>query len=683
MRARSFRTGARTAVAIAAAVLALPSLAAATYTTCEPGNPDPARGCPKFDPQVEVGVQMPFVNAPSSLIFRFAQADLTMPAVDISYYVPKGWRFGVNQVRPAMRQDGITPATKCEQVYTGLGNHTDGVAARVGNAEYLSGGVVGMTAHIDMTRNEGPRNRRPPGTDLNWKPDPATFGYRTGKSSLVFLNWDAPTLTATLCMYVYSTDPRLDHSDDPNDLCNQRGVAPVGQADSQTKDQNCEAAREHLIPVTLTQIPAGEELSERFGWRVHFNLSSVYRQKYLFEQSATVLKQIFGLPSQSVGNWNTNKVTGEKQAVFFSRAPATPGSYEFRALLETCAQGFNPVGAAQMCKNNDERLSRIRSTFIDVTMPPTSVVHDFGRLTGPAGSTGMPLGFGLVRGAEEVSIPWTQPPSNPAAGVKGYVLVVAEPGDQDGRHIEYLVTDPADPEFDPSVCGEDGAGECSRTLHFPLSSVGGGVVLDGSAKYDVALVTVYKDRSRTDSRDGDPLCDDGTGLGRLCSELGLAKPRVVAPGVSRWEFLIAPEEWPNAFVEARDFVPSGGKGSFTAPAYMLLVDFSLRRAKFLIWNPWAPMAAFAAGSNGIVGSGDSGVVSFASSNVLGAPSFRFDGVAYPRGVGPPPPGVPSVNDPTAHYEANGVFVWLDSKGLPNTPNGMPTERVEPFEGKRL
>jgi hypothetical protein len=269
---------------------------------------------------------------------------------------------------------------------------------------------------------------------------------------------------------------------------------------------------------------------------------------------------------------------------------------------------------------------------------------------------------------------------------------VAEPGNQDSRHFEYLVTqkymvDEANnpilvngekvpnPEFDSRVpCGPDGtAPTCSVQLNFPLSNSAGGITNDTDAKYDVALVTVYANGVRTDGK-----CDKDAG-GVVRPEGATCDPsaptaKLVAPGMSYWQVMVTHKEWPVSFVEYQDFRGNGGGAAFTGPAFMLFVDFDTKQGEFVRWNPavGAKADVFAGTSTATAGALEFGVVSFGNfSPVGGARTFRFDGLV--------------LLCPSATYgvtDACGTFSLFDPKN-PGTDDGwtaQPTLAAEYFEG---
>lgn len=668
-----------------ATVLAVPPIATAHPTDCgTPGKPV----CPGFNASVEVGTSGKYVNLTSSLTFRLNQPDGAMPILGVTHMIPRGWRFSVGSVRPALRTDG-SPAQACNEIYSNLGNHRNNKAATLGSAENL--GFGGVVADTDGTREKGPRNQTPRPTKFGTYPGKSAGGG--GPGSVPFIAWNPDTETASMCMYLYSKDYRLDYAADPTDACNLRGSG-YEQVDTAVKDPNCEAAREHLVDVTLQKIKEPDPDAASFGWKIDYDLSSFYRNAFLFGQHFSPLAHELVIGGLSAGNWNEAEA-GVRSPVTFSRTPSQPGSYPFETRLTACEDGMASPPAADVCRAGKRRTHAVLRT-VDIDLPPSSSIRDFARISGPTGPSGMPSTYALIRGTSSMKVTWKQPPPNPLLAVKGYVLVVANPGDQDSRHFEYLVTNPAVAGYDKrALCNEDGRAEtCSLTLNFPLPGLS--KPLDGDGFYDLALVTLYTDGTRTDGR-----CDDGSGIGAACPDF-----KVVAPGVSIWHVLMRSDKWPNAYVETQSFRASGGGFRRAAPAFMLMVDFELQRAEFILWraNPKCnsdPTAlglipeglvclpalrpeVYASGNTRtIAGRLDAGVVSFTSaSGPSDSPAIRFDGVVFPAGLGPVwvDPNTLVVSQP----EARGVFTFYDTKGrLPNPPNGLPGGMGEMFEGRRL
>lgn len=671
------RRSSRIAAIVVAIVMALPAAGVANHTTC----PDESGPCPVFEPDLQVDLSASFANSPSTLTMRWAETDHTAPIVDVQYLLPRGWRFAVNTIRPAEKTAGGA-ATSCGDVFTGLNSHRDLQAARLQKAENLAG-AIGMTANIDINRNNTERNRSIPGS--------VRFGtVRDNGPALAFLNWDPSARVAKMCMYLWAFDWRLDHSDTQTDLCNERGSGTetnvVRPAPNDTDDPLCELGRQHLVEVTLEEID-----DPQFGWRVHYDLSSFYKNKHLFDQRFSPLSSTFYFNVLSGGNWNRNPVTNQLQPVVFSRTPQAAGRYPFRAVLSTCAQGMVAPPSASVCRNG-AMFTRTLEQSIDITQPPSAIIHDFAKLTGPAGPAPLPAGYAIRRNTSTVPVTWTQV-ANAAERVKAYAVTIAPSGDQDGRVQQYLAIDPSSPVFDPrEPCGPDGAAaSCSLTLNFPMSGIGGSI-LTGDGVYDIVLVTVYADGHRSDG-----LCDDGTVSGSPCDPT-TQDVRTIAPGASKIQLVMSADPWPDTYIENQRFVKPGVSDkdptrTYQAPASVLLVDFAAQRARFIVArvNPQCSGGTclatrtrpqvYEATSRGIVGANGTGVVSFETLDPEGR-LVRFDAVIFPPGSGPP-----HIADPTflavTNPEARGTFIVVDDKGLPNPPSGMPTVFFEPFEGQRI
>lgn len=731
---------ARIAIAVVAATLVGQGQADANHSTCDNG----AGGtCPALSVDLVAGPQVPFTDAVSGLTFRMSQPNHASPALDVTYLVPRGWKFTTASIRPAEANaartvaaeqstnsfvytnltavgpavtvtipasgqidlrltatisnteegresfmgfaaeganviapsdafavkhtqargpdgallpgqrvggtfslGGLAPgsttftakyrttggtarfrdrtieilglaATRCDSsddgIYTGgVDQHTDGQPEDVGKAEILAGGV-GMSARITPDPIDG-------------QPATIEFGYRLAepppreaqlrRPSLTFLGWDGTT--ARLCLYLYANRAVLDAGGFPR--------YPPQQP------------REHMIPVELTKLTGDLD----FGWSIHFDLTTVYNDPPLVQKQISVTQLLFYIESLTGGTWNTNRLTGARESINFSRTPSTPGRYEFRGIFRGCRDGirlfgYDPPNGAQadrrvliddpldfsvLCRT-PETVAVTRSVFVDITPPPTSYRHRAARMTGPA-TLGLPAGYGLVRDATSVDLSWRQPAAEPGVSetVKAYALAIAVPGDEENMHFEYVVTDPADPSFDPRrPCGAEGtSASCTLTLEFPLFTTGE-KMLTADGKYDVALVTVFADGHRTDGR-----CDDGTGPGRQCDPAE-RDFTIAGQGVSTWQFLIRSDPWPHAFVDRQLLVRSGTAGRATeAPNHLLLVDYRRHRAEFTFWNPLSRAESFFRASMLVQGDDDlgTGIVETDSGEIVSsAPAWRL------------------------------------------------------------
>lgn len=661
----------RLAAAILGAAIALPGLAVADHTTCTgPG----AGGCPIFNPGMIMGPEMAFTDTPSGIGFRYGLTDHTMPVLEATYLLPKGWQFAVSSVRPANVPAG-THEAQCNDAYSGEENDADDQAATLGEAENLAGGV-GMTVTDEYHRN-------------NFL-DPMKFGYTPGsrsnsalpffppdftsrEPSLAFLNWNPTTKVARMCLYLYANDGTVGSYDE---------MGMSGDADPLKVDDtdSIQAAREYMIPVTLTQLTSDPE----FGWAIDFSMTQLYANNdHIFTQTqATVLDQLFYINSLSGGNWNINPVTGKKEYATFSTSPVNPGDYKFRAVMKTCAESIDDTHTAgdthsTVC-TNDNLFSKVIDKIVRITPPPGNILRDFGVLTGPAGG-GAPLAgtrWGVVRGTTNVTIPWNQPPKNPALGIRGYELAVGIPGDLNSRHIERIITDTALPlQFDTRApCGATGNdASCSVTLSFPLAGLSGDLGREG--KYDISLVTIYKDGTRTDGR-----CDNGLPQGVQCPA-SQAAFQVAPPGSSTWSFFITHRDYPVAFAEVSTYnqtgATAGTPGGVTrkVPFYLLLVNFATKQGLFVDTHPYGGAAdVYFAPSNQIIGDNASGhgAIAFGSGTVAGATTnFRFDGQTL---IGA------NLDITIAPLSAGGVFTLYNVKGAPATA-GLPDAFIHDFVGE--
>ncbi len=622
----------RFAAAIVGAAIALPGLAVAGISDCTPGV-----DCPVFDPDLVAGPQVgtnaepasATTDTPSSLMFRFSAQDQTMPVVDATYYVPTGWQFNFGSLRAAQVSDATdgtvgAPVTSCDQVYRNDDNDADDAAATLDRAENLAGGV-GMSIATSYTRDQGWPAPKYGYSVLGPDDQPSNQNSttRSQNPSLAFLNWDGTT--ANLCLYLYANTNRIASYDEDDELS-----LLLGPPSSEKQ-----FAREHIIPVTIQKIAD----DPKFGWKIHFDTTSVYRwsgrrfdaapilDSFYLDQDAMITDFQFYLNDISGGNWN--QVFGQPSGrIVVSKTPATPGTYEFRGDLSTCEKGFD-ISTATGCVDN-ALFTVTRSRVWDITPAPSQVIHTFGRLTGPV-STGQftDSRFAVIRGSNKATVTWSQPPANPAVKPKGFVLAIANPNDHESRHIQRIITSTTDPVGDPNdarlPCGPTGTdATCSVTLEFPLQGLS--KVLKGEGKYDISLATIWQDGYRTDNIEGRPLCDNGTALGALCST-SIPAPKVVSPGTSTWSIYITKTAWPDSLVGSTKVAINTAEASYSAPKYLMLLDLALKKAAFVDLNPgggkatlWGPVT-----SNLIRGDLPRPVIIFDSGSYLGnGERFRFD-----------------------------------------------------------
>jgi hypothetical protein len=707
------------AVMLASGGVSASSPARANHTTCttgaNSGQPLRSTDCPSLSLDYQPLIASPYIDIPTSITYRYFQGDHASPMVDATYFVPTGWRFAVESV-PAGQAPGGTPATQCSNMYDGLGGTSP---ARLVRGELLSEGT-GMITRFGGLREQafyGIGGMSSAGT-----PSPGN----ARRAALSFLRWTPPTPAtpgiADLCMYEFTDN----------------GTITQGTS-----------AKEFFIPIQLIQIPAGDPLATKWSWKVHFDMSTFLRKKWVFDNTLSVLYNAFDIAAYS--RRRTIRPDGREawvDSVAFSRTPREPTAGVLRAEFVTCREGLNPPSVPSppnpICRN-DATFTDVRTVVVNISPPPDSEPYNFALLEGPGedlntgpGAGPNPVGgFSLVRGVTSASVFWGQPRIGPDKTVKGYVLAVAEPGDQDSRHFDYFIVqrylvdsrnrivrdaegNPVlNPEFDPRVpCGDDGTLSCTFSLEFPMTGVGG-KILDGNAKYDLALITVYADGARTDG-----LCDDGTPQGVMCDP---SRPAftVFAPGISTWQFVMRTKSWPGAFLETRTETTTAidpetrsvAVISVRNPRFLLLVNFPARAAEFFIWGanavyalqrrlgppleqrvPNAMLFGYAPGfaqqgkgqsftgqSISIFGSDDVGLISFGNFKPDGASqSFRFDGFAArfaARGnfmvydphnwtLGQPPAIPPDPSNPFPRPPC------LSVTGGPCTPTAI----IEPFEG---
>lgn len=599
-----------------------------------------------FDPRLTMGAASTVVDTASNLTMNVTQVDHAPLIRDFQMAIPAGWRLSVGTVDPST-------LGSCVDAAEDFPSYLLTSPKALENMESV--GLATIKLATKDTRDPNPRIT--PENAFNtpqWNPGPAIYdgggflGHGSPAAGLWFHRWDPVESTATLCGIVRTDNTRI-----PTEL------------------------RELIFQLDLKLMSDG-------SWNLSFDFDaapgaaagfrSVTDNEAFLASEVSILEVRLQITDLTGGNFQ-RKADGTKCdpnsrngynpcKVIFSRTPVTPANYPFRGTFSECQ---NVAGCAS--------LPTIREVIIPITNLPSTFVHEAAVLTGP-GSPQIPVGYGFFDDTDSVTVTWNQPPTNPREDVRAYVLLIARAGDKEGR-FEYMILDPADPGVDSRrPCGEDGrAPSCSLSLAFPLT---GSPHLQGEGKYDLALVTIYRDGHRTDGR-----CDDGTGAGVVCSSsTGF---RIVPKGVSTWEFFITRKAWPNAFAEVQIITPSGAApGTFySAPVYVLLVDFELQRGEFIFWQyVGVTERRFAATSNEIKGSGTAGLVSFASNLSAGqGENFRFDGFALPQTPAPFQPA--ACSGPSGLGQACGLFVLANTRGAPCCPNGIPTSFSESFEGVRL
>lgn len=622
--------GTRSFAACILAVALAATPASATHGNGKDGDEDYA---PKLD-AADIG-QYP--NAPSDLRLILVQNDHEAPAIDVRYRFPLEWRFAPDLIRPAEKANG-TPATTCTDVMAnfGLGFEQDENPAEVRRAEHI--GTVEFRAYTNTTRNEivNPYQQSASSGAIGPAAAPNQGHIAFGKLRPTNLNldmfgvialraWDADAQRADLCVYAYAKDGRAD--------------APA--ATPGTFDRR---PREHLFPATLTRTAT--------AWEMRFDLRTLYANAFLKSEDISIYNAAIYINGLSSGRWQANCAPGRQcgtnaaerelanaARVTFSRAPGEPGDYPIEATYTHCDP--TPVGTAEPCQAGTELA--VAQTMLYRVIDPNAPVHLFSRLTSPSP-------FAVLRGTTSARFAWTPPVTPQNERVKGYVLTVAKPETQESRHFEYLVTDPlerlsAGLPSATNPCGADGAAaECSLTLQFPLATVGGGALVPDD-KFIVSLVTVFADGHRTDG-----MCDDGTPTGVRCptSKGGANLER---PGFDSREFFVSSRAWPLVFQDP-------------ATRNVLFVDFAAQRAQFLVWDPGSPRnILYRDQTRQIIGSNaQGGLVVFGGSAIAGA-NHLFAGVVTGG--------------------AAGQLVTYDPRGLPATPNGMPTGSAQQFGGSRV
>lgn len=599
-RQRTNKAGARLLAVLAALSMGLPAAGAlaADVTNCTPGGataPDPANDCPEFSPDYNPTIEKPWASTITSITQRWDQQAGESNPVSVVFKFPKAWNFAVKSVKDS----GIYSALNSDDANCQL--------ARIANSEVISaaGGLI-------LKSKSG-----------------ATTTFTGSNSRVLFLHTDEVTLPDTTVFRSVL-------------LCIQFGA---------------DSGPTYSIAARLESISG----DPTYGWSMSMNLDRIARDPNNKGTSLTTNKTMsyftVGIAGISAGNWNVN-AAGKLSPVIFSRAPFDPETTAMSATWQVCRNGVRAIGATyappapgQTSCNDDNVLTLTAERPLTIMLVPnTTYALDFGRLTGPnriantgTGVSSNPIqvsGYGLVKGTNVANVTWTQPGGvvdgvrqyGPDATIRGYVLVVSQPGIQDARHFDRFMTQEFEVDvnnyvvkdgsgqpvprsgFDPNgPCGTDGTSNaCTFKLKFPMTGVGG-MLLTGNAKYDLALVTIYADGFRTDG-----LCDDGTGPGAIC-DAGRAGHDVVRPGISAWQFLMRTEQYANVYMEyyltgksgscfsqgPTSSIPgtppnqqgfgNGIDGCTSAnknvqPRFILFLDYATKRADFVIWGPTSATA---------------------------------------------------------------------------------------------
>jgi hypothetical protein len=575
------------AMAALGAALTLPGAAVAeppkNHHTCDPSA---ASACPAFEVTTLFGVQNPSTSDYSALTFQFGQPDRRMPVMRADYYIPNGFGFsGLSNLDPAKQSDGITPATSCSDIYSAAGGLE-------GKAEALSS-ATSMRAIVGAARNDPDEIDQAliaTGAFTAFGGDTYDF---TQNRSVTFLDWDGTT--ARLCYLNRNATITTDYGIGGN-----------------------------LVRMaTLTRLPG----DPNFSWRLSLDVSDIYKDATFRDEVGSILKQDITLAEQTFGNWNRDETTGELSTVPFARTPDVAGNYAFHGVFSTCAGGLDqstPTGCKDIgaAGSADDFTSTSLDQVVQISPPASNIRHDFGKITGPL-TPALCLNpycpLGLVTGQNGFDVTWQEPQLPPGSGVKGYVLVIAEPGKQNTRYFRRIVTNAAysgDPNYSATACS---GGTCTTNITFPLQSTDGSYTLLGDGKYDMGLITMYTDTiRRSDSR-----CDDGTGPGASCAP-SVPRIRVLEPTISLSQVIIRPDDFPLRFIEHfddnngtcncdpnRTFDPVTNR--------VLLVNFTMKRAEMIIWNTNGLPTIMHGSSNGIIGDNSlGGITNFASPAIAGA-----------------------------------------------------------------
>lgn len=568
---------------------------AATPASAEHWDDDTTTG--RFEPQFTAATEIPIIDSNAGLTLRVTQQDKETVARRYTVAIAPGWRFAAASID---RSD----LPNCRAA-----TDKDDLARK---AEHVA--FVRVVVATDPTRDDTPRvnsSRRVETTS----PGPAIY-----EGDLWLLDWNETASEARLCGFVETSSTRV----------------PISR-----KTVVFQAALRLMLDASwrfswdLAAVP-GAPAGER----------SIIDNTTFQQENVSILESQIRLDALTPGNFNRDS-DGTRTRVAFSRTPSTAGYYEVRGI-------FTPCGTADASSCKSAAAPRELVVTLLISHAPTRASHGSGLLTGPTAQN-LPDGFGLVIGTQDVDVEWAQPSDlfdNPVDRVKGYVLVIAEPGDQESRRFEYLVTDPDLPGFDARApCGESGIeSTCTLRLSFPMTSAEGRD-LSGDGVYNLALVTVYEDGHRTDG-----LCDDLTGQGARCAAR-VAGFNVGSPEISTWQLVARQQAWPNIFVMTRG----------ERLIYLLFVDFAAHAAEYFILNRIGGNGtSYRALTNTIQGIGDVGAFEF-SNALLFSPgqTFRFDGVAAGR-------------------VALGVFTLYDLKNPgPRGTSGTPSASTDLFQGTRV
>jgi len=595
-----------------------------------------------YSPLIETFAPPPYPNQPANLRLVVVQADHEMPVIDVRHRMPLEWGFAPETLRPAEKADQ-TAAETCQDImanYGGANFDQDNNPADVRRAEHI--GTVSFRANTTTTRTEIVDTRPPSNvTSGPTGPSPAqNTPHLTFTGLIAFRDWEEALQRANLCVYAYARDGRADEPIDPEPLAEE---TPDGTPSvSATYDRT---PREHLFPASLTRTGT--------AWELRFDLRSFYTNSFLAAEDLSITNAAVHLGGFSSGRWQANCAPGrqcnsfEEEAakaraarVVFSRAPESAGSYELQSVLTGCEP--NALSEPVPCKQDTERVVTIALPF--QIAPPGGPVHEFARIVSP-----MP--FSVHRGADTVEVRWDQPPVAFGDRIKGYLVTVARPHEQDSRHFDYVISEPlarlsAGLPHSTNPCGPSGdEPQCSLELTFPMMSEAGRL-LPHDQKYVVSLVTIYSDGHRTDGR-----CDDGTPEGATCSPAEGGFVRAL-PGLDSREFFLTYEAWPLAYQES-------------STRNVLFVDFNTQRAMFLWWsrgdNRNVLYDDWTRNVQGMNGAGGSIVI---SGRDVGNRNHVFVGLAA---------------------VANAVGdLWLsDLRHFPGSPTGLPTFERRTFSGARV
>lgn len=446
-------------------------------------------------------------------------------------------------------------------------------------------------------------------------------------------------------------------SGNPRTTANLKGNAYFLSYDAptQTISACAQPSASYKIPFTISKISNAHPYAATAGWKISIDLKPF--MPTITTNDGSLVMFTLDLNQRSAGNWHRN-FAGAPEKAIFSQASGTPVTTDLRADLSACRHGLN--GAKTDCAVANDAITVLAKTDpFNVSPAPTVAPIDFAKLTGPARISGTLSekigtyrreGFGLVLGSNTTTVTWAAPTPHPDETVKGYALVMAIPGDQGSRYGKYMPTTALSTTLTRGALPRiDGNGSLDPDI-------------DGVAKYDIALITIYNSGKRTDGR-----CDDGTAFGAVCAATtplwniktsahpdGYDLPGGHV-GTSFWQFVWRTKSFGVTHVEtAVRLYSNSAADDEIEPFLVLLVDYTRKEGEMVFWGSYTfvntlttstrgisagrasegPGASYRGLSNLITGDGDTGAVEFSNGASPTGTARRFDfvGQTSPMGV---------------------------------------------------